>query len=584
VTLGAAYREKFGADTLGLPAPDEWDLWLETLFARYVGAGFAYRHQEFWEWVWAIEQESKPDPFLGVWPRGGGKTTSAELAVAGVGLRGKRKYVLYVRGTQARADDSVGNIARLFERPEVATYYPLHAQRAVNKYGNSQGWRRERMSTAGGFTVDAIGMDTVARGVKLDDQRPDLIVFDDIDEKTDTAAITAKKINTLTTSLLPAGAPNVGVLGIQNLIIPDGIFTRLVDGRADFLTRRIVSGPFPAVEGLEVEPEIDPESGTRRYTIVAGEPTWAGQDLTTCQAQIDEWGYEAFKKEAQHQVTDRSEGLALRVTPEHYESIDDDAARKLVTKGRVFGGIDFGHWRFAFVLRAIDTVGKVREIAHYFNQRDGLEVRARALIAICRHYGVPETIRFRGDAANPTDILELNNAFKRLGSKLRVLAVAQENKARKASVEKINDLLDRAALSYRRDAHRAVAAILAEEFKRPAEEYLTWRHGYNASSAGVEMTEPRLHWEVAHWSYPVPKEGVPQNQDPDDATADGADEIAADRYGVMSALRPAKQEEAPDSDEITPSMRAAEEERQRRIDWRKKQRRQRPSDPNFGEY
>jgi hypothetical protein len=39
----------------------------------------------------------------------------------------------------------------------------------------------------------------------------------------------------------------------------------------------------------------------------------------------------------------------------------------------------------------------------------------------------------------------------------------------------------------------------------------------------------------------VPKEGQAQDQDPDDHTADGADLIAADRYGVMSWWKAAKQ-------------------------------------------
>lgn len=52
---------------------------------------------------------------------------------------------------------------------------------------------------------------------------------------------------------------------------------------------------------------------------------------------------------------------------------------------------------------------------------------------------------------------------------------------------------------------------------------------------------------------------------------------------LTRGMREEKAEEE-DSDEITPEMRAADAERQRRIDWRKKQRGRRPSDPNFGEY
>jgi hypothetical protein len=159
-----------------------------------------------------------------------------------------------------------------------------------------------------------------------------------------------------------------------------------------------------------------------------------------------------------------------------------------------------------------------------------------------------------------------------------------ENKARVSSVEKLNDLLDRNALAYRRDSHRYVAQILAEEFQRPIADFMTWRLGYNASSAGVEMSESRLLWEVQHWGYATPQEGKAQGQDPDDHSADGADAIAADRYAIMSVIRPAKQDEEPDVEGVTPEMLAEHSERQRKLKPRLQKRRERPVDPNFGSF
>lgn len=70
-------------------APDEWTAWLPALFERSVRAGFAHRHQVFWDWLWAIEDEHAPRPFVGIWPRGGGKTSSAELGCVALGVRGR---------------------------------------------------------------------------------------------------------------------------------------------------------------------------------------------------------------------------------------------------------------------------------------------------------------------------------------------------------------------------------------------------------------------------------------------------------------------------------------------------------------
>ncbi len=63
-----------------------WQEWLNTLFSYYV-ASFAPHHEEFWNWVWAIQPGDRPPPFIGIWPRGGGKSTNAEIAVIALGAR-----------------------------------------------------------------------------------------------------------------------------------------------------------------------------------------------------------------------------------------------------------------------------------------------------------------------------------------------------------------------------------------------------------------------------------------------------------------------------------------------------------------
>jgi hypothetical protein len=306
----AALEARETAEKSRVSVLDGWD-WHAWLGAMVPGLrGFSPFHEDFWNFVWSIDAEGSADPFVGVWARGSGKSTSVESASLALGLRGMRRYVWYVRSTQDAADDSVGtNIAHLLESPRVEKYYPWHAERQLSKYGHSKGWNSQRLRTAGGFTVDGIGLDTAARGLKVEDQRPDLIVLDDVDGKFDTPRTTKKKLDTITTSILPAGSAKTVVIGIQNLIIPHGVFSRLVDGRADFLATRKVSGPVPAVRGLKTEIREDEEAGRRRAFIVAGTPTWEGQDLATCQKLIDNLGLGAFLKECQHEVRKREGAL-----------------------------------------------------------------------------------------------------------------------------------------------------------------------------------------------------------------------------------------------------------------------------------
>ena len=543
----------------GRPAPDDYRERLPLLWPKYFSAPFADHHDAFWGRVNGVGLGDHPPAIVAIWGRGGAKSTSAEGATADLGVRGRRRYALYVCSTQAAADKHVMAVADMLESEAVARHYPEHADRAVNKYGQSKGWRRERLATAGGFVVDGIGLDVAVRGVKFEEQRPDLIILDDIDDKHDTPVTTAKKIETLTTSILPAGATGQTlVIAIQNLITADGFFTRLADGRADYLHDRVVIGPHPALDGMEVEWEEDAESGARRPRIVAGEPTWAGQDVTACQQLMDHIGYAAFMKECQHDVKQLLEGLALRFDAvRHLEDMTQDEARRLAGLGQAFGGIDFGDWRFGFNLRAVDTHGVVHQLAEYFSQREDLTHRARVIWCICQDFGL-ETLRTWGDAANPQDIRELNRAFGQIGTRLRVAAVLNENKARSASVERKNTLLARDALRYRRDVTQATQEAVLRHWKRDEwgepPDLRTWRQGYNAASHGVEMTGSRLLWEVQHWKYPIPREGEAQKQDPDDHSADGADLIAADRYAIMSwwkAAHEEEEEEPPSPDEDT---------------------------------
>ena len=262
-------------------------------FARPDGTAIpmAERHRELWRWISALRLGQPQHAFVSVWPRGGGKSTSVELALAHVARRQTRQYGLYVCETQAQADTHVSNIARMLEHVGV--------ERSLTKYGQARSWKRNRL-IADGFAVDAFGLDAAARGAKIDEVRPDVIAVDDVDAAHDSPAVIAKKVHTITHSLLPAGATSLAVLAVQNIPNRNGIFAQLVDGRAEWLMDRVVSGPYPAVDGLEVQREPQ-ENGATLWRIIAGAPTWEGQTLADCEQQINTFGLRAFMAESQHQ-------------------------------------------------------------------------------------------------------------------------------------------------------------------------------------------------------------------------------------------------------------------------------------------
>ncbi len=280
--------------------PDDYEGWLARFFPEYVRAAMAEHHHRIWRWIWALELGVRAETsMVGLLARGGGKSTTIELGCAALGARQKRRYILYVCGTQPQADDHVANIAALLESPRIAASYPTLGQRLCNVYGTSKGWRRNRIRSEAGLTVDALGLEVMARGVKLEEQRPDLIVFDDVDDRSDSELTIQKKISNMTTKILPAGSNDAATIFIQNLVHYEGVAARLAgvaSEEADFLADREVIGPIPAVIGLEMEPIPN----TTRYRITKGTPTWEGQDIPTCEAQINKYGPRAFLSEAQH--------------------------------------------------------------------------------------------------------------------------------------------------------------------------------------------------------------------------------------------------------------------------------------------
>jgi hypothetical protein len=292
-TTAALQAQLWGAEL-------SWREWLTKHFPGVTRHPNGPRHERLWDWFERLEPGVSVPAEPHIWPRGGGKSTAAELACVRLGVRLQRRFVLYVCSTQEKADPHVQAIGEHFET--------LGVGRKVGKYGHSKGWRRNQLRTENGFNVAAFGLDSGSRGIRLGEFRPDLIILDDVDERHDTAETTRKKIVTITQTLLPAGSDDCAVLFIQNKIHENSIAAQLADGRADFLHDRNPVCEEPALVGLEVEhrPIAD---GTARFFILAGAPTWEGQDVATCEAQINRWGLSAFLREAQQEVNEEEGGL-----------------------------------------------------------------------------------------------------------------------------------------------------------------------------------------------------------------------------------------------------------------------------------
>lgn len=297
--------QRQGVNTAGgAPISSDPEEWLRTLWPGTFTGELAPFHLDFLQWIFARDT-SQSAAGVFVWPRGFAKTTLGRRAPIALATRGYR-YVLYVQAKQDMADDSVQNIGNMLAHPLIARHYPQLAEPQQGVHGNRQGWRRNRVWTQGGLIIDAAGLDTAVRGLNLDDARPDVIVFDDIDGKHDSLKTTEKKLKTIQSSIIPAGAANRVVIVLQNIINPHGVVTRLADANpsypAQFLMDRHVSGPFPAIEGLEYESRRGPDSRPV-YRITGGRSTWPEvRPVSALEQEMNLIGAEEFIEELQNEV------------------------------------------------------------------------------------------------------------------------------------------------------------------------------------------------------------------------------------------------------------------------------------------
>lgn len=307
-----------------LHAPDAPLDWVLAMYRNIFTKPFGQQHAEVFNWAWDIQPKVRPNPFVAIWSRSFGKSTTAETIAVMLGAREQRKYLLYVSETQDLADSHLGAIRGLIESPVLRSYYPMFATPKLSKEGHSKGWRHNRLFTNNGFVIDSIGLDTAKRGSKILDARPDFMIFDDIDAKSDSPMLTQKKIDTITTSLLPAGSVDAAVLFVQNMIIDTGVFAQLAKPSPPFMRNRIMSGPFPALTDFEWHMDA------AGRPIISGKPTWAGISLADCQGIVDDIGLTAFRSEYQHEITnDGSIFEGIRFKHISYEEMPETWLRTL---------------------------------------------------------------------------------------------------------------------------------------------------------------------------------------------------------------------------------------------------------------
>lgn len=201
----------------------------------------------------------------------------------------------------------------------------------------------------------------------------------------------------------------------------------------------------------------------------------------------------------------------------HGIDLEGSALAAEISRGKCWGQFDLGKWRFAFAWGVVNRDGELTLIDEVFSQNETADARARKIHDQLKRYGVRE-ISIWGECADPQEIEEINGAFERIDSPFRFWPVDMKLKNRKKGITRVESLLSRRALRVRRTMGQGQV----------------WHLGMNAAKAGAPTEGSRWIWEANNWQYPELPDGKVQTDDPDDATADGADMMDGTRYMCLT--------------------------------------------------
>lgn len=211
----------------------------------------------------------------------------------------------------------------------------------------------------------------------------------------------------------------------------------------------------------------------------------------------------------------------------HGVDLEGSALAQAIRRGKCWGLFDLGKWRFAFGWGVVDRDGVFTVVDEVFSQNETADQRAQKIHDQLTKYEVRE-ISIWGECADPEELNEINLAFERIKSPFRFWPVDMKLKSRKKGITRVQSLLSRGALKVRRTIGQGQV----------------WHLGMNAGRAGAPMEGSRWIWEINSWQYPELPDGKVQTDDPDDATADGADMMDGTRY-LCLVIYGEVEEEAP---------------------------------------
>jgi hypothetical protein len=277
-------------------------------------------------------------------PRGHGKSTTVEVAGLWCVAYEIRRFIVICSSTWSQAVDRLATlISEIENNHELAMMFP-DLRPAIDERGQVVRWRDDDIVLANGCRVMAVGAGKSVRGARIGNQRPDLLIFDDLEDETSVATDNAldKRMKWITRVALGLASPVKGMSALWvGTILNRAALLNLATGAAldEGQTRPEWAASWkPHVYRAEVDntekrltPVTDAETGLpvrgedgKVIGYPVGEPMWSEMTRTMLARKRFEIGSAAYAAEYQSDPVD--DETAMFAPPRHADYMNPDAS------------------------------------------------------------------------------------------------------------------------------------------------------------------------------------------------------------------------------------------------------------------
>lgn len=227
--------------------------------------------------LFTLLQDFEPGGKLAVaGPRGSAKSTVVSLfyALWNICYR-KCRYLVLVSDTQEKASDFLSHIKdELTDNERLRLDFPEVCEPIGRKPGPPR-WRNSEIITSNKVKVTAMGYSQNIRGKKHQENRPDLIILDDVESRENTATSELRKNmeDWFNKTLLKAGTFDTRFIVVGTIQHYDALLAKLLDGRLPLWTGRI----FRSVISWSDHPDL----WEKWSSIIRGREEYNGQSGKT---------------------------------------------------------------------------------------------------------------------------------------------------------------------------------------------------------------------------------------------------------------------------------------------------------------